>query len=259
MSKEKKRAPAARVRHKRCAEQRDSTNQRLIHRATSINDHLLQSLNSVVDMRKAVDKDRGACEELANELALWEESLAKLEHVVQQEMPQTPRPNTMARSQTTELLKSIDQQKSDINSLESRLNRLLDDTGATNRSALPCGASDTGEQLESARELAASRMIIAMDQDGNPKYALTKDLVTIGRAPDNDINIGSVYVSRLHARIICDIDGATIEDMDSSNGITVNSRPVRRHLLHSGDMICLGRTRLQFIDLSQQSANEGWA
>ena len=98
-----------------------------------------------------------------------------------------------------------------------------------------------------------------MNGDENLKYPLSRHIMTIGREPHNDVHIRSKYVSRFHARIVSDRDGAVIEDLDSRNGVSVNSRKVRRMQLKSGDLIDLGRIQFKYIDLMEGSAGEGQA
>jgi pSer/pThr/pTyr-binding forkhead associated (FHA) protein len=72
-------------------------------------------------------------------------------------------------------------------------------------------------------------------------HTLTGDLVTIGRYTGNTIIIPDEQVSRIHARLTKTGDSYTIEDLDSSNGLFVNSvRVVRPVLLSSGDLVRLG-------------------
>jgi type II secretory pathway predicted ATPase ExeA len=62
----------------------------------------------------------------------------------------------------------------------------------------------------------------------------------IGRTSDNDLQVESKYVSRHHAQIITTVDGSWIEDLNSTNGIYVRGKRVRRHRLADGDVVKLG-------------------
>ncbi len=57
-------------------------------------------------------------------------------------------------------------------------------------------------------------------------------------------------VSRIHAEVRLEPDGVYIVDLDSANGTLVNGKalePQRPALVHHGDIIQLGRLRLQLI------------
>jgi pSer/pThr/pTyr-binding forkhead associated (FHA) protein len=69
----------------------------------------------------------------------------------------------------------------------------------------------------------------------------------IGRAPDSDIQISDPAVSRTHARI--DWDGArfTIEDLESTNGTSLNGAPLSGATgLTDGDTLSIAGVRAEF-------------
>jgi general secretion pathway protein A len=71
----------------------------------------------------------------------------------------------------------------------------------------------------------------------------------IGRTPDNDLQIDSKFISRHHCQIVTGGDGYTvIEDLNSTNGIVVRGKRVRRHTLRDGDVVSLGQHELLFVD-----------
>jgi chromosome segregation ATPase len=112
-----------------------------------------------------------------------------------------------------------------------------------------------GRQAEAASNV--TRLMIAMTGDRAVKYPISKDTVTIGRAPNSDIQIKRQYISRHHARIVSDRDGTVIEDLNSKNGILVNARRVQRQRLHNGDTVDIGKVQFKFIDLLEEHAGEG--
>ncbi|TNE47804.1 MAG: FHA domain-containing protein [Deltaproteobacteria bacterium] len=64
--------------------------------------------------------------------------------------------------------------------------------------------------------------------------------VTIGRAASNFIQITDSDASRIHCRIVPLANGVQAHDMDSSNGIFVNEKKVKRHLLQDQDNLQIG-------------------
>jgi FhaA, N-terminal domain/FHA domain len=75
---------------------------------------------------------------------------------------------------------------------------------------------------------------------------LDKRRVVIGRSRDCDIQLADANVSRRHAEVRQ--EGATfwIVDLDSTNGIDVNGRRLKRAKLEDGDRVVLGSTELTF-------------
>ncbi len=68
---------------------------------------------------------------------------------------------------------------------------------------------------------------------------------TIGRAPRADFVLDAAMVSRLHCRLTASAGGELeVVDLDSTNGIFVNGRRVRRSKLADGDRLKVGRVEL---------------
>jgi hypothetical protein len=109
--------------------------------------------------------------------------------------------------------------------------------------------------LESADEPPASRVLVLLDPERPIKYPLYKETMTLGRADVADIHINNGFLSRLHARFVSTQNGVAVEDIESKNGIRVNSKLVTRQQLRHGDVIDLGRLRFRFIDTTADDAD----
>ena len=161
--------------------------------------------------------------------------------------------DTMNREQD-QLLRNLRASEALIRDLESKLSSLK---VITSNATTP--EEETPPTPHDENGLYVNRLFVVTCNDETLKYPLTKQIMTIGREPLNDIHIRSRYISRYHARIVCDQDGTVIEDLDSRNGITVNSRKVRRQQLKSGDLVDIGRVQFKYIDLMEGSSGEGSA
>ncbi|HKT50772.1 MAG TPA: FHA domain-containing protein [Candidatus Angelobacter sp.] len=69
---------------------------------------------------------------------------------------------------------------------------------------------------------------------------------TIGRLPDNTVQIDNLAVSGHHARITWDKDHYEIEDLGSLNGTYVNNERVGKAKLRHCDMVKIGKHELEF-------------
>jgi chromosome segregation ATPase len=69
---------------------------------------------------------------------------------------------------------------------------------------------------------------------------------TIGRTPENDVQINAQYISRHHAVIIAGPTHTVIEDLNSTNGVIVNGRRVLRQTLKDGDIVLIGKAPFRF-------------
>ena len=75
----------------------------------------------------------------------------------------------------------------------------------------------------------------------------------IGRAPACQLCIDDPVVSRRHARIRVSLDGTTLEDMGSRNGLFLNGSPVRAPTpLARGDRIRIGDIEMTIICLTDE-------
>ncbi len=80
------------------------------------------------------------------------------------------------------------------------------------------------------------------------EVALSGGVVTIGRQPDNLLRIDNPIVSGHHARIFWENNHYVLEDKESFNGTYLNDRSVSKAVLSDGDVIVIGKHRIQFHD-----------
>jgi chromosome segregation ATPase len=90
------------------------------------------------------------------------------------------------------------------------------------------------------------RRLRRIDPGHEAAFLLLPPRTTIGRTPDNDLQLCESYISRVHAVIKLGADSAIIEDAGSRNGVFVNQRRISRELLHDGDEVVLGKARFRF-------------
>jgi len=76
--------------------------------------------------------------------------------------------------------------------------------------------------------------------------ALPNQMVTIGRAPDNDVVVGDPATSGHHGRIEVRTGSFWISDLGSTNGTQVNGEQVIEKQLTDGDMIAIGQNTVRF-------------
>lgn len=89
--------------------------------------------------------------------------------------------------------------------------------------------------------------LIVTDSSGQTKdVPLDKERVSIGRHPDNDISLNDKAVSGRHAVVITILQDSFLEDLDSTNGTTVNGKQIAKHPLSQGDVISIGRNTLKY-------------
>jgi predicted component of type VI protein secretion system len=78
------------------------------------------------------------------------------------------------------------------------------------------------------------------------EVVLSGGVATIGRQPDNLLRIDNPIVSGHHARIFWENNHYVLEDNESFNGTYLNNRSVSRAVLSDGDVIVIGKHRIEF-------------
>ena len=83
---------------------------------------------------------------------------------------------------------------------------------------------------------------------GHRRFVLAAGINTIGREPASTVCINDASVSRGHARIVIEHDQATIEDLNSKNGTTVQSETITGPtVLRDGDEVEFGHVKGWYI------------
>ena len=97
-----------------------------------------------------------------------------------------------------------------------------------------------------------ARLVLCLEGRELAEYNMTKERYTIGRLPDNDIRLDHPAVSGHHALVINILDDSFLEDLNSTNGTSVNGRRISKHPLQHGDTVRIGKHELRFIDEGQE-------
>ena len=142
-----------------------------------------------------------------------------------------------------------DQDTVSVAELETAIRELqwVEFASATNRMPLP-------QMMEHPQPPSAThgppvgRILLASEGRTVMERELKTGRLVIGRTPDNDLQIDSKFISRHHCQIVTQADACVIEDLNSTNGIYVQSKRVRRHNLNDGDVVQVGQHEIMYID-----------
>jgi len=93
-----------------------------------------------------------------------------------------------------------------------------------------------------------AKLILSMNGAVQNEFELGRERLTIGRKPDNDIQIDNLAVSGKHALIITILDDSFLEDLGSTNGTYVNGKLIKKHALKNGDVIGIGKHELKYVN-----------
>jgi len=85
------------------------------------------------------------------------------------------------------------------------------------------------------------------------EFSLEKEVLTIGRKEDNDVQIQNLAVSGHHAKLLTIFNDSFIEDLNSTNGTFVNGKSINKHALQNGDVISIGKHEMRFVNFNNQA------
>jgi general secretion pathway protein A len=111
----------------------------------------------------------------------------------------------------------------------------------------------TGHPAASGDRVAKSMSKLVLSTDGKTvaELHLVPGRKVVGRTPDNDLQIDSKFISRHHCQLVTGSDGLTVvEDLNSTNGIVIQGKRVRRHTLRDGDVVVIGQHEILYVDES---------
>ena len=103
-----------------------------------------------------------------------------------------------------------------------------------------------GREQYSTREVG--QLIVTRGSNAGARFALTGDVVTIGRHPESSIFLDDITVSRRHAEIRRGDDGQyTLADVGSLNGTYLDGDRINTAALREGAQVQVGKFRLVFV------------
>ena len=90
-------------------------------------------------------------------------------------------------------------------------------------------------------------LIIETGPNEGGTYHIRQDVLTIGRAPTNLVQIVHSSVSRRHAQMRKTAQGFTVTDLKSSNGTYINGKRLTEpSILNHNDVLQIGEVTLRF-------------
>lgn len=100
-------------------------------------------------------------------------------------------------------------------------------------------AAAAGEYASTGRAVT-----LQLDDGSGRTYALREGANVIGRGQDAQFRLPDTGVSRRHVEIRWDGQTAMLQDLNSTNGTTVNNAPIQEWQLADGDVIRVGHSEI---------------
>jgi general secretion pathway protein A len=94
---------------------------------------------------------------------------------------------------------------------------------------------------------AVAQLLVSHRKEHIATWPLEAGRISIGRASDNEMRLEAAFISRHHCQIVTVGTVSTVEDLGSVNGIAVNGKLVKRHVLQHADQIVVGEHVLTYV------------
>ena len=91
-----------------------------------------------------------------------------------------------------------------------------------------------------------AKLYLRFEQRVIREITLSVGVVTIGRQPDNLLQIDNPAVSGHHAKVYWEGDHYVLEDTESFNGTYINNRRISKVVLQDGDVVLIGKHTIAF-------------
>ncbi len=104
-----------------------------------------------------------------------------------------------------------------------------------------------GEPMQQREKAVAAKLVLSFGDLVLRSIPITKESITIGRRPYNDVALDDLTVSGEHAVILASDAERIIKDLGSRNGTQVNGLPIQSRRLEHADLIEIGIYRLRYL------------
>jgi peptidoglycan hydrolase CwlO-like protein len=200
---------------------------------------LARGAETIRDLKAELALAKSRAAEKDADLVVAEESLRNLENELRGKARKLEEAGATVeewRAVIAESQRSILQRDSRIQQLQADLQRRVPGVPP------PAAIDQTGEEI--ALE-GPARVLIRTDGNTDFVHVLGRR-TRIGRGHDNELVLDTKHVSRYHAVLLAGPANTSIEDLNSTNGVFVNSKRVTRQVLKDGDRVTIGRTQFRY-------------
>ena len=108
---------------------------------------------------------------------------------------------------------------------------------------------DGVESVDFQTPSTGAALVVASGHQAGTRYAITSELVTVGRHPDSDVFLDDITVSRRHVELSTSNTGHVIRDVGSLNGTYLNGERLADSevSLTNGDELQIGKFKLLYL------------
>ncbi|NLA65896.1 MAG: FHA domain-containing protein [Leucobacter sp.] len=138
--------------------------------------------------------------------------------------------------------------------------KILGETAIESGRTVALLAFDSNHPASVSNGPCSAELLVVQGHDRGNRYTVTEAGALLGRGTGIDVPLSDPLVSKRHARLEVEPGALTVIDLNSANGLLVDGITVPRATLAVGDLIGIGSSMLQVVNLTQPTAgqaNEG--
>jgi hypothetical protein len=210
-------------------------------RAKELEDRMEEQQESVRVLQADSNASVARAKELEGDLHAAEEMIRRLETDLRHRIARLDE----LEKTNQEWRATVEEARHALTDRDSLIRRLEEETA---NSAVLLGAIQQRLETTGSHEIAPDgdkRLLIHAEGDSEVVHVLGRK-TSIGRTPDNDLQIDAKFISRHHAVILAGPAHTIIEDLNSTNGVLVNGRRITRQTLRDGDSVVIGKSVFRF-------------
>jgi transcriptional regulator with GAF, ATPase, and Fis domain len=100
--------------------------------------------------------------------------------------------------------------------------------------------------------LRRCKLVVIKGAKRGTEFVIAGDVIRVGKAPENDLELGDETVSRVHFEIVRDVKGYLVRDLKSTNGTFLDGAEVKEAYLRAGSVIAAGACELKFTPFEER-------
>ncbi len=100
--------------------------------------------------------------------------------------------------------------------------------------------------------LRRCKLVVIKGPQRGTEYVISSDVIRVGKAPGNDLEVTDETVSRVHFEIVRDAKGYLVRDMRSTNGTFLDGAEIKEAYIRAGSIVSAGASELKFIPFEER-------
>jgi DNA-binding NtrC family response regulator len=108
------------------------------------------------------------------------------------------------------------------------------------------------EATPAAVNLRRCKLVVIKGPQRGTEFVIAGDVIRVGKASENDLEITDETVSRVHFEIVRDAKGYLVRDLKSTNGTFLDGAEIKEAYIRAGSVVGAGAVELKFTPFEER-------